>query len=75
MESKKKEFPDGIPRCGSDALRFALLAYMTTTGDINLNIENIISNRNMCNKVWNTVKFAAYVLGDFEPDLSKLDDF
>jgi len=47
---------------------------MTTTGDINLKIENIISNRNMCNKVWNTVKFASRFLDDFEPNLSTLDD-
>jgi len=26
--NKKKEFPDGIPECGSDALRYGLLAYM-----------------------------------------------
>ena len=25
---KKKTFPDGIPECGTDALRFGLLAYM-----------------------------------------------
>lgn len=25
---KKKSFPDGIPECGTDALRFGLLAYM-----------------------------------------------
>lgn len=27
-ENKKKEFPEGFPECGSDALRFGLLAYM-----------------------------------------------
>jgi valyl-tRNA synthetase len=25
---KKKDFPQGIPECGTDALRFALLSYM-----------------------------------------------
>jgi len=29
VEEKKKEFPDGIPECGSDALRFSLLCYLT----------------------------------------------
>ena len=26
-EGKKKDFPDGIPECGTDALRFALISY------------------------------------------------
>ena len=26
-EEKKKDFPDGIPECGTDALRFALISY------------------------------------------------
>ena len=26
-EGQKKDFPDGIPECGTDALRFALISY------------------------------------------------
>lgn len=28
VASRQKDFPDGIPECGTDALRFALLNYM-----------------------------------------------
>jgi len=28
IELKAKEYPDGIPECGTDALRFCLLHYM-----------------------------------------------
>lgn len=28
IEEKKKDYPSGIGECGSDALRFGLLAYM-----------------------------------------------
>ncbi len=59
MKSKKKEFPHGIKKCGSDALRFGLLSYMVQSGDINLNVEKIEAHRRMCNKVWNTIKFAS----------------
>ena len=59
LKAKKKEFPQGISKCGSDALRFGLLSYMIQTGDINLNVERIEANRRMCNKVWNTIKFAS----------------
>lgn len=26
--ARKKDFPSGIPECGTDALRFAMLSYM-----------------------------------------------
>lgn len=28
-EGQKRDFPKGIPECGTDALRFALCAYMS----------------------------------------------
>jgi len=28
-EGQKQDYPDGIPECGTDALRFALCAYVT----------------------------------------------
>jgi valyl-tRNA synthetase len=32
-------FPQGIPECGSDALRFALTAYTTGGGDIAFDVK------------------------------------
>ena len=29
MKEKESEFPNGIQECGSDALRFGLLCYLT----------------------------------------------
>lgn len=29
MDTQKTDFPDGIEECGTDALRFALVAYTT----------------------------------------------
>lgn len=54
----KHEFADGIPVCGSDALRFGLLSYMVQSRSINLNINKIISLRQFCNKIWQSYKFA-----------------
>lgn len=45
VEEKKKEFPDGIPECGSDALRFSLLCYLTQSRSINLDLNRIIGYR------------------------------
>lgn len=46
-----KEYPSGFPECGSDALRFGLLAYMQQPRAINLDIQQIIGYRQFCNKV------------------------
>lgn len=55
---QKQDFPNGIPECGSDALRFALCAYITQARDINLDINRVQGYRFFCNKLWNATKFA-----------------
>ena len=55
--SQKKDFPKGIEECGSDALRFALLAYTSQGSDVNLDIQRVVGYRRFCNKVWNFAKF------------------
>merc|ERR1712127_656000 len=52
---KQKEFPDGIPECGTDALRFSLLAYMVQSS-INLDVKRVVGYRQFCNKLWNINK-------------------
>ncbi|KAK5579113.1 hypothetical protein RB653_008792 [Dictyostelium firmibasis] len=52
-----KEFPQGIPQCGTDSLRFSLAQYPINGKDINLDISKIIGNRLFCNKLWNASKF------------------
>lgn len=54
----KHQYAQGIPECGSDALRFSLLAYMVQGRSINLNILRIIAYRKFCNKIWNSFKFS-----------------
>ena len=39
------KFPKGIPKCGTDALRFTLLNYVNHNKDINLDVNIAISNR------------------------------
>ena len=60
----EEDFPEGIPQCGSDALRFALLAYTLQPRAVNLDVKRIVGYRHFCNKLWNAVKFG---LGYFEP--------
>ncbi|XP_047482387.1 valine--tRNA ligase-like isoform X2 [Penaeus chinensis] len=67
-EGQKRDYPQGIPECGTDALRFALCAYTAQGRDINLDVLRVNGYRNFCNKLWNATKFALMNLGkDFKP--------
>lgn len=72
--NNSQEFPDGIPECGSDALRFGLLAYTVQGRDINLDVKRVVGYRMFCNKMWNTTRFALKYVEDFKPTPTLLDD-
>ncbi|KAF8257302.1 tRNA synthetases class I-domain-containing protein [Lactarius quietus] len=61
---QKKDFPKGIPQCGTDALRFALCAYSGGGRDINLEILRVEGYRKFCNKIFNATKFAMLKLDE-----------
>ncbi|KAJ6547205.1 tRNA synthetases class I-domain-containing protein [Mycena capillaripes] len=63
-EGQKKSFPQGIPQCGTDALRFALCAYSGGGRDINLEILRVEGYRKFCNKIFNATKFAMLKLDE-----------
>ena len=56
VKDKTARFPDGIPECGTDGLRFTLLAYMVQSS-INLDVARVVGYREFCNKLWNIAKF------------------
>uniref|UniRef100_A0A671R8Q2 Valine--tRNA ligase, mitochondrial n=1 Tax=Sinocyclocheilus anshuiensis TaxID=1608454 RepID=A0A671R8Q2_9TELE len=64
MEAQKKDFPKGIPECGTDALRFALCSYKAQGEDVSLSVSHVLSCRHFCNKMWQTVRFTLATLHD-----------
>lgn len=52
----RNEFPNGLPKCGADSVRFALID-LDSGDSVNVDVDHVASVNHMCNKIWNAAKF------------------
>ncbi|XP_058462521.1 valine--tRNA ligase [Malaya genurostris] len=73
LSGQKKMLPNGIPECGTDALRFTLCSANVKNHFINFNVQECHTNKLFFNKIWQATRYTLGCVERFNPPEKQLD--
>ena len=65
-EVTSKDYPQGLPSFGADALRLTYCLQASPARFIRFDIQRLQTSQNFCNKLWNMLRFVMMQLEDYQ---------
>ncbi|KAF4524407.1 hypothetical protein B566_EDAN009323 [Ephemera danica] len=73
LSAQRVSFPQGIPACGTDALRFTLVSHNVKAHTVTFDIDECHTNKLFCNKIWQATRFVLSAVQQRTDEFTLLD--